>query len=84
MNELSVRLSMPAEAARVCCESVGLEAKSEALSRSSVELSCADGCLLLHVTATDLGAMRAAVNTYLRWIAMCCDLTEEKQIDKRG
>jgi tRNA threonylcarbamoyladenosine modification (KEOPS) complex Pcc1 subunit len=83
MNELSIRLSVPAEIAQVCCRSVGLEAQSEALSRSRVELSCADGCLILHVTAKDLGAMRAAVNTYLRWVIMCCDLTGEKQITKK-
>ncbi len=83
MNELSVRLYIPAEAAKVCCQSVGLEAQSEALTRSKVELSCEKDCLLLHITASDLSAMRAAVNTYLRWIIMCCDLTEEKQINKK-
>ncbi|MFZ2455148.1 MAG: KEOPS complex subunit Pcc1 [Candidatus Altiarchaeia archaeon] len=78
MNELSVRLEVPAETAQVCCASVGLEAQSEALSRSKVELSCEKDALILNVSAQDLGAMRAAVNTYLRWIIMCCDLTNEK------
>jgi tRNA threonylcarbamoyladenosine modification (KEOPS) complex Pcc1 subunit len=83
MNELSIRLAVPGEIAQVCCASVGLEAKSEALSRSKVELSCEKDALILHVSAEDLGAMRAAVNTYLRWIIMCCDLTSEKQNTKK-
>ena len=71
------------ETAQVCCASVGLEAESEALSRSKVELSCEKDALVLHVSALDLGAMRAAVNTYLRWIIMCCDLTAQEQITKK-
>ena len=79
MNELSILLTVPGEIAQVCCRSVGLEARSEALSRSKVELSCEDDSLRLNIFAQDLGSMRAAVNTYLRWVIMCCDLTEEKQ-----
>lgn len=83
MNELSIRLMVPGEIAQVCCRSVGLEAQSEALSRSKVELFCEKDALILNVSAQDLGAMRAAVNTYLRWVLLCCDLTGEKQSNKK-
>jgi tRNA threonylcarbamoyladenosine modification (KEOPS) complex Pcc1 subunit len=83
MNELSIRLEVPGETAQVCCRSVGLEAQSEALSRSKVELSCEKDALILNVNSEDLGAMRAAVNTYLRWIIMCCDLTTVNKNTKK-
>jgi len=79
MNELAVTLEMPAEAAKICCESVGIEAKSEALSRSSVELTQKGDSLNLRISSQDLGAMRAALNTYLRWIIMCHGLVDDKR-----
>ena len=79
MNTLEVVLKMPAEAAKVCCRSVGIETKSEALSRSSIELSSRGDRLTLLIKAQDLSAMRAALNTYLRWISMCAGLTEKPQ-----
>lgn len=74
MNELEIRLKIPTEIARICCQSVGIEAKSEALSRSKVDLGYDENYLKLNIDAQDLSAMRAALNTYLRWIIMCCNL----------
>lgn len=74
MNELKIRLKIPTEIARICCQSVGIETKSEALSRSRVDLGYDENYLKLDIDAQDLSAMRAALNTYLRWIIMCHDL----------
>jgi KEOPS complex subunit Pcc1 len=38
------------------------------IPRTRVELSRDDGDIVLNVEASDLGALRAALNSYLRWI----------------
>jgi tRNA threonylcarbamoyladenosine modification (KEOPS) complex Pcc1 subunit len=75
MNELSVRIQVPRVRAEACLASIRPELEAGAHDRSTVELSY-DGELILDVTARDLHAMRAAVNTYLRWVDMCLKLTE--------
>lgn len=40
------------------------------IPRTRVKLARVDGGLLLDVEATDLGALRAALNSYLRWIGI--------------
>lgn len=84
MNELRIMLEIPAEIAEVCCRSIGIEAESEALSRSKVDLKYDGDYLKLDITARDLGAMRAALNTYLRWIIMCHDLLRIKNNLQKG
>jgi len=78
MNNLTVRLETPKDKAQICCDAVGIEAKSEALTRSGVKLCCEGDELVIDIRAQDLSSMRAALNTYLRWVNMCCDLVEEK------
>ncbi|MFH1403012.1 MAG: KEOPS complex subunit Pcc1 [Candidatus Altiarchaeota archaeon] len=75
MNSLRVLFEIPREDADVICESVGIEASSVKHERSNVRLHYEDG-LVLDVEAKDLHAMRAAVNTYLRWISMAQKLIE--------
>ncbi|NLI74275.1 MAG: hypothetical protein GX369_05850 [Euryarchaeota archaeon] len=38
------------------------------IPRTQVELIHEDGDIILNVEASDLGALRAALNSYLRWI----------------
>jgi tRNA threonylcarbamoyladenosine modification (KEOPS) complex Pcc1 subunit len=73
MNKLTVRFELSEREATVCCNAIGLEASAVKHSRSNVRLYY-DRALVLDVEARDLHAMRAAVNTYLRWIDMTCKL----------
>ena len=84
MNELRIRLGVPTGIAEICCLSVEMEAKSEALPRSNVDLEYGRDYLSLNITSSDLGAMRAALNTYLRWVIMCCDLLRIKNNLQKG
>ena len=78
MNTLKVDVSLPTDVAEACVAAVGPETKSEALTRSKLTLKkTADG-LRLSIEAEDLHAMRAAANTYLRWIIMCTELARDK------
>lgn len=84
MNELVVSITIPLHAARICRESIRMEAESEGLPRSKVDLSCIDDTLRFHIAAADLSAMRAAMNTYLRWINMCISLVGKENKIKNG
>jgi len=76
MNELSINIGMPKQAAKICCEAMGVEidAVGDEMQRSSVGATYDDGGLNLHITAKDLNALRAALNTYFRWVVMCRDM----------
>lgn len=80
MNELKIRLDIPTEIAKICCESIGIETKSSALSRSKIDLGHGKDCLKIDINSQDLSAMRAALNTYLRWVIMCCDLLKINKV----
>ena len=76
MNELSINIGMPKQAAKICCEAMGVEidAVGDEMQRSRVGATYDEGGLNLHITAKDLNALRAALNTYFRWVGMCCDV----------
>lgn len=74
MNHLSVNVDVPEDVAMVCSNSIGVELKSEDLSKSTVRLSGSGRGLEFDVFADDLHTLRAAVNTHLRWVIMCLRL----------
>lgn len=80
MNTLSIRLKMPEQEALTCRDAVNMEAHSQSLSRSSVNLyySRSSGELVVDIKAEDLTALRAALNTYLRWVLMCSEVISIK------
>ena len=75
-GELTVRLQVPAEVAEATLNSIHPEIESDLHERSSVELKYEGQELVLHIKAKDLHAMRAAANTYVRWLDMCTKLTQ--------
>lgn len=80
MNELKIRLNVPAHTADVCCRCVGFEAESDVSGRSEVRLSHKKDLLELEIRSGDLPSLRAAMNTYLRWTLMCFNLIDGKII----
>jgi len=76
MNEFVLRLRVTQEAANACLRSILPEIESDIHGRSTCELKIVEGGLVLRITATDLHAMRAAVNTYVRALDMCLKLAK--------
>ena len=84
MNELLIKLHIPKDIATVCSDAIGIETQNEALKRSDIQFryvcgrnnSDDTGNLEIHIKSEDLSALRASVNTYLRWTIMCCELVE--------
>ena len=77
MNLLHVDIHVPSEAAEVCCRAIEMETKSNALHRSKISLNHTRNLLSLRISANDLTALRGSMNTYLRWIGMCLNLTKD-------
>ena len=75
MNEFILRLRVSPHVARACLEAIKPEIDSDIHGRSKVELKY-DNELILTILASDLHAMRAAVNTYVRWLDMCLKLVK--------
>lgn len=77
MNFLEVKIRVPSDVAEVCCRAIEMETRSEALHRSGVILGHAGDTMYLKIRAEDLTALRASLNTYLRWVGMCLNLVGE-------
>jgi|WetSurMetagenome_2_1015567.scaffolds.fasta_scaffold1143347_3 tRNA threonylcarbamoyladenosine modification (KEOPS) complex Pcc1 subunit len=75
MSDLTVSVKLSDEAANACLNSIIPEIESDLHERTTVELRHDGQQLVLHITAKDLHAMRAAANTYIRWLDMCVKLT---------
>lgn len=74
MNLLEAKIQVPSDVAEVCCKAIKMETKSDTLHRSEITLDHMKDSLNLRIKAKDLTALRASMNTYLRWIGMCSDL----------
>ncbi len=77
MNHLDVTIEADPKQAKACIESILPELEADMHERSDVAISY-DGSLQISITAKDLSAMRAAANTYLRWVDMCLKLVETR------
>jgi len=77
MNTLSIKIGIPEYIAIICSKSIRPETKS-ASRRSEVELRHHKDGLEIEIKSDDLHALRASLNTYVRWIVMCFDLISEK------
>jgi tRNA threonylcarbamoyladenosine modification (KEOPS) complex Pcc1 subunit len=76
ISSLIVRIKLPAEAAEVCCKAIEAETAADMVHRSVVTISHDNNTLTLEIEAEDLTALRASMNTYLRWADMCLTLTK--------
>jgi tRNA threonylcarbamoyladenosine modification (KEOPS) complex Pcc1 subunit len=75
MNELTVRLKIDEDAAKACLSSILPEIDADTHERTNITLKY-DKELILHISAKDLHAMRAAANTYIRWLDMCVKIAK--------
>ena len=64
----SVSIEVDGNLVKVLAKSLQPEVESPSSSRSRVSLEPSDGRLELRISASDVTALRAAVNSYLRWV----------------
>ena len=65
---LQVFFKIPESEAEIILKSVSLEIETSPSKRSSASLRLVEGGLLLKIEAEDLTALRAAANSFLRFI----------------
>ena len=66
--EVNVEIKLSEETIKVVMESLIPETLTPSSDRSSVALDILDGGLMIVFRASDISALRAAMNSYLRWI----------------
>ena len=64
----NIEITLSDEIINIVKESLLPETETPSSDRSSVELNIVDGGLMLVFNASDISALRAAMNSYLRWI----------------
>jgi len=70
------KVEVPESLARTLEGSLLPEAESPLSDRSSVEVSLKNGDLIIRIQTSDVMAMRAAVNSYLRWVGAIVGIIE--------
>jgi tRNA threonylcarbamoyladenosine modification (KEOPS) complex Pcc1 subunit len=55
------------------------EAERPTSERSTVIVGTEDGCLTIRIEASDVAALRAALNSYLRWASAILEVVETVQ-----
>ncbi len=55
------------------------EAERPTSERSAVSVRTDDGCLKIRIEASDVAALRAALNSYLRWASAILEVVETVQ-----
>ena len=67
--EIEIDFSIP-RIGRIIVEAIRPELEESLSDRSNVKLTVeSEGKIVLHITAIDTSALRATLNSYLRWIS---------------
>ena len=67
--EIEIDFSIP-RIGRIIAEAIRPELEESLSDRSNVKLTVeSEGKIILHISAVDTSALRAALNSYLRWIS---------------
>ncbi len=66
--KVSISIPMKGRAPEVIARALKIEAETVSSKRVKVDIKASDGFLNLEVSANDLTAMRAGINSFLRWI----------------
>lgn len=71
-----VRVGVPGRLAGIMEGSLRPEAERPTSERSSVEVETGDGGLVIRIEASDVAALRAAFNSYIRWVLSILDVVD--------
>lgn len=71
-----VRVDVPEGVSGLIGESLSPEIERPTSGRSSVAVSVVGGRVVISVEASDVAALRAALNSYLRWVGAILDVVD--------
>jgi tRNA threonylcarbamoyladenosine modification (KEOPS) complex Pcc1 subunit len=75
--EAEIAIGASAEFVRVLKGALQPEVEHQSSDRSAIEISGEARTLRMRFTASDVSAMRAALNSYLRWVEAIIDAIEK-------
>ena len=75
MNLLEAEFTLTEEKTRIIVNSLEPESTVQK-ERSETTVTAEGNKLRLRIEAQDLSALRAAVNTYFKWLVMCDELSD--------
>ena len=71
-----VHVDVPEGISGIIDESLAPEIERPTSERSSVTVSAEKGKVIISIEASDVVALRAAINSYLRWVGAILDVVE--------
>ena len=74
--DAEIRIKASKELVNILLGALQPEAERPSSARSSVSMEAEWGRLAMRVTASDIAALRAALNSYLRWVDAVLDVVE--------
>lgn len=85
MKQATVNLNFPSKKRlKIVLDALEPETRISSMGRSKVHIEGKDNCLTLIFEAKDTSALRAALNSYLRWIVVMNDSCSAMEaIEKR-
>ena len=72
----TVHVDVPEGISDIVDESLAPEVERPTSERSSVTVSAEKGKVIISIEASDVVALRAAINSYLRWVGAILDVVE--------
>ena len=72
----TVMIRAPEEISEIIGESLAPEVEHLTSERSKINVSVDDGVVTISIEASDIAALRAAINSYLRWVGAILDVVE--------
>lgn len=69
-----VTIGLPGDLVNVVEGSLAPEVERPTSDRSYVDVSVEEGVLRIRIEASDVAALRAAINSYLRWVSAILDV----------
>ena len=72
-----IRVDSTKELAEIIENSLKPEVQDPVSTRSKVEVVAEDDLIRINITASDLSALRAALNSYLRWVDAIFEVVEK-------
>lgn len=74
--DAEIRIKASKELVNILLGALQPEAERPSSARSSVSMEAEGRRLAMRVTASDIAALRAALNSYLRWVDAVLDVAE--------
>jgi tRNA threonylcarbamoyladenosine modification (KEOPS) complex Pcc1 subunit len=71
-----ITIDMPGDLVGVIEGSLVPEVEHPTSERSNVEVVAGEGKLVIRIKASDVAALRAAINSYLRWVSAILDVVD--------